>query len=78
MAYTDQSGQEIKPGDKVLFHGESGAVELVADPLSDPHNWYVTQYGGGVMILESKVFGRVFLSEPDKENHLEFVARAAG
>lgn len=57
MGYTYQSGEEIKPGDRVLLHGEPGEVEFVVDPLSDPANWYVTEYGGGVMILEPKVFG---------------------
>jgi hypothetical protein len=79
MGFTYKSGEDIRSGDRVLLQGEPGEVELVADPLSnslsDADNWYVTEYGGGVMIHEPKVFGRVFFSEPEKEENLEFVAR---
>lgn len=57
-----QSGEEIKKDDHVLFHGEPGIVEFVADSLTDPENaWYVEEYCGGVMILE-RVAGRTFLT----------------
>jgi hypothetical protein len=38
----------------VLFHGEPGGIELVADPtVPDPEtDWFVQEYGGGVMILD--------------------------
>jgi len=29
-----QTGDEIRKGDRVLFHGEPGGIEFVADPLS--------------------------------------------
>ena len=71
------SGEEIKKGDKVLFHGEPGEIELVADPeVTDPEtDWYVQEYGGGVMIIEPKYFGRAFLPDPRNAEDLEFVAR---
>ena len=76
MGFTYQSGEEIRPGDRVLLHGEPGEVEFVADPLSDPDNWYVTEHGGGVMVTEPKCFGSVFFSAPESNEDLEFVARA--
>jgi hypothetical protein len=79
MGFTYQSGEEIKTGDQVRLHGEPGEVELVADPLntslSDADKWYVTEFGAGVMIREPKAFGRVFFSEPENEEDLEFIAR---
>ena len=44
--------------------------------------WYVTEFGGGVMILEPKHFGRVFLDAAELVEHesnwedLEFISRA--
>ena len=81
MPFRYQSGEEIMLGDHVLLHGEPGEIEFIADPASDPEtreeeeNWYVTELGGGVLILEPKVFGRLFLSEPEKEQDLILVGR---
>jgi hypothetical protein len=78
MPFKYQSGEEIKPGDRVLLHGEQGEVEFVADPadpLSDPHDWYIETLGGGVMIVEPKFFGSVFLRDTEAKD-LVFVARA--
>jgi hypothetical protein len=71
-----QSGEEIKPGDRVLLHGEAGQIEFVADPASDADDWYVQTYGGGVMIVEPKVFGRLFIPAPvSNYDDLEFHSR---
>jgi hypothetical protein len=80
MPFTYRSGDQVKRGDRVLFHGEPGEIAFVADPLiSDPDtHWYVEEYGGGVMVLEPKSFGLVFLSKPDTAEDLELVRRASG
>jgi len=72
-----QSGEEIKKGDRVLFHGEPGEIEFVADPLiDDPETeWYVKEYGGGAMVVEPKVFGRAFLSHTEQNEDLALVTR---
>ena len=77
MPFTYQSGERIKKGDRVLFHGEPGEIEFVADPLEDDPEteWYVQEYGGGAMVLEPKVFGRTFLSHTDENEDLIFVSR---
>ena len=77
MSLTYTIGEEIRKGDRVLFHGEPGEIELVADPVvSDPEtDWYVQEHGGGVMILEPQYFGRAFSSDPRTDCDLEFVAR---
>ena len=68
---------EIHEGDRVLFHGEPAEVEFVATAVgTDPAlDWYVEEFGGGVMIVEPKTFGRAFISEPDKAEDLVFVSR---
>jgi hypothetical protein len=75
MPFFYQSGEEIKQGDKILLHGEPGEIEFVADKADDPNDWYVTEYGGGVMIVEPKVFGRLFVSDTQGYEDLEFVSR---
>lgn len=72
------SGEEIKPGDRILFHGEPGEIELVATDAQDQEQaWYVEQFGGGIMISVPKHFGRVFIHADSiaEEEDLEFVAR---
>jgi len=46
----------------VLLHGNPGEIETIADPAENASEWLVKQFGGGVMVLEPKVFGRVFLT----------------
>jgi hypothetical protein len=84
MAFFYKSGEEIKSGDRVLFHAETGTIDFMVEPDdSDPaKKWYVTEFGGGVMILEPKHFGRVFLDAAELVEHesnwedLEFISRA--
>ena len=71
------SGEEIIKGDRVLFHRGPGQVELVADALDNSEtDWYVKEYGGGVMIMDA-VAGRTFIpaDQIDEYEDLEFVAR---
>lgn len=72
-----QSGEQIRKGDKVLFHGEAGEIELVVDKLvGDPAiDWYMNEQGPGVLILEPKSFGRVFIRDTENTEDLQFVAR---
>ena len=78
MPFFYRSGERIKRGDRVRLHGEPGEIEFVADPLDDPNDWLVKQYGGGVMIVEPKVFGTLFVDAPVSQyEDLEFVSRAS-
>ena len=72
-----QSGEEIREGDRVLFHGEPGEIEfvvegLVGDPVKD---WHMEDARPGVMVLEPKVFGRCFLSDTEEAEDLILVSR---
>lgn len=77
MSLKYQSGEEIKRGDRVLFHREPGRIELVAYEPGDPEtDWFIQEYGGGVMILDG-VAGSTFITAdqlPECDD-LEFVSR---
>lgn len=72
-----QSGEEIREGDRVLFHGEPGEIEYVAEALTgDPAiDWNLKYNGPGVMILEPRFFGRVYLRDSEDAEDLAFVSR---
>ena len=74
-----QSGEEIRKGDRVLFHGDPGEVEFVADPIitNSETDWYVKEQGGGVMVREPKSFGLVFISDTQNVEDLVLLSRAA-
>ena len=64
----------------MLYHGEPGEIEFVADPLiDDPETkWYVKEFGGGVMVAVHRVFGHVFISRTEQDQDLDFVSRLSG
>jgi hypothetical protein len=80
MPLTYLSGEEIRAGDRILYHGEPGTVEFVAmreedAPLLDPATeWNIEQFGSGCMV-NARNFGCVFVDEPKEDDDLEFVAR---
>jgi hypothetical protein len=60
-----RSGEEIRKGDRVLFHGNRAEVELVAvDPNEAEDAWFVQERGGGVMILDPMASGRIYCDRP--------------
>jgi hypothetical protein len=72
-----QSGEEIRDGDRILYHGESGYVEFVVSRRTDnpERDWFLDEFGGGVMV-NAETFGSVFIHEPHDDEDLELVARA--
>ena len=76
-----QTGEEIKKGDRVRFHGNPAEIELVACNASDPDPsvaWLVKEFGGGVSVLDPAVSGRTFIPTDQLAEceDLEFVSRA--
>ena len=69
-----QSGEEIRIGDKVRYHGEPGEIEFIVEELPGD-DWYVKEFGRGVMVIEPKVFGRVLISDPENDEDLILVSR---
>ena len=70
------TGEDIQEGDKILYDGLSGEVEVVADPAfpKGEIDWYVDEFGGGILVAEPSVFGRVFVRLEDIPEDV-FVAR---
>jgi len=74
-----RSGEEVKKGDRVLFHGNPSEIEFVAPDLNDPKmEWCGLTYGGGVSVLDPMVSGNTFIPADQLEEYedLEFVSRA--
>jgi hypothetical protein len=73
-----QSGEEMRNGDHVLFHREAAEIEFVACDPDDPKtDWYLKEFGGGVMIRDPKVSGHTFIpaDQIDEYEDLEFLSR---
>ena len=78
-----RSGEEIKKGDRVLFHGNLAEVQLVSCDPNDPDPevvWHIKEYGGGVLISDPIVSGCTFIPKDQLEEYedLEFVSREQG
>ena len=76
LRYT--SGEEICRGDCVRFHGHKAQIEFAAEDLGDPeHSWFVSQYGGGVMVHDPAICGHTFVPVDQLRcyEELEFVSR---
>ena len=59
-----RSGEDIRKGGRVRFHGKDAEIEFVACDATDPDSaldWYIKEYGGGVMIREPIAFGSAFI-----------------
>lgn len=72
------SGEEIRRGDRVRFHGLQAEIEFSASDLNDPeHAWFVQQYGGGVMVKDLSVSGLTFIPVDQLKSYegLVFIAR---
>jgi hypothetical protein len=68
-APTYLSGEEVRAGDQVLYHGECGTIAFVAAPDNADTKWYVEQYGGGFMVIAASC-GRVFRTATDEDIEL--------
>jgi hypothetical protein len=68
------SGEDILKGDRVLFHGEPGEIELVVDAFvgEGENDWLMKEHGPGVMVREPKYFGVAYIREFED---LMFVSR---
>lgn len=72
------TGEEIRNGDRVRFHGRPARIEFCAAETSDAeHCWFVSEYGGGVMVHEAEADGPTFIPVDKLKDYedLHFVAR---
>jgi hypothetical protein len=74
------SGEEIKSGDRISFHGEPGEVEFVVTDLTGDASmdWYVEEHPGGGVMISAEGFGSVFLPVGAIDERVEFVSRSEG
>ncbi len=72
-----RDGQEIKDGDRIRYYGDPGEVEfIVAHPTGDPsHDWYLEQFPGGGVMLNTESMGSVFVKRDDLDDSLELISR---
>ena len=79
MSLRCASGDDIRLGDHVDYAGAHGEIELLADPAAPgaSDDGFVKEFGSGVMVVEPKVFGRVFVPGPEEDATLILVARKA-
>jgi hypothetical protein len=73
------SGEEVRKGDRITYHGESGEVEfLVTDKTGDATmDWYIENSPEGGFMIRANNFGNVFLTDSETDEDLLFVARAS-
>jgi hypothetical protein len=67
------TGEDIRKGDRITYHGEPGEVEFVVTGLvgDSEMDWYAQQFpGGGIMVTASR-FGNVFVGVDDIDETLE-------
>ncbi len=68
----------MKKGDRILYGGEPGHIDFVADPNdpeADPEgDWSIEEFGGGCMVVTEK-WGSIFIDADDPDEDLELVAR---
>ncbi len=72
------SGDEVRVGDRILYHYEPGQVEfIVAERSGDPtRDWYLDNFPGGGVMITTAAFGSVFLTGNDVDEDLELVSRS--
>lgn len=73
------SGEEVRTGDRVLFHGGPGQVEFVVTGLTGDagRDWYVQEHPDGGVMITAEEFGRVFLPTDSIDERLSLVSRGA-
>jgi hypothetical protein len=78
MALLYRSREEIKAGDRVLFHGNTAEIEFVASADDPQQAFHVQEYGGGIMVFDPTAPSRTFIPADQLREYedLEFISRA--
>ena len=74
------SGDAVKPGDRIRYHGEPGGIEFVITEATDvpSRDWFLGEFPGGGVMLRTAGFGNVFVTDTNGEEDLELMARSDG
>ena len=77
LTYT--TGEDVRQGDRVRYHGEPGEVEFVITQASGDgsKDWYLEQCPEGGLMVNASGFGRVFLKTTDVDEDFELVSRSS-
>lgn len=76
-----QSNEEIRRGDKVLYHGEPGEIQFVVEQLTGDaeKDWLMSEFGPGAMVLEPKFYKEgTFVTDTENAEDLILVSRSDG
>lgn len=75
--FTYESGEDVKKGDQITYHGELGNVEfVVTEKVGDPaRDWYIDRFPGGGFMIHTGSLGSVFVTESDTDEDLQLVSR---
>jgi hypothetical protein len=78
MPFFYRSGEEVRPGDKIVYGGSPGHVEFVVDTLTgDPAmDWHFTLFPNGGFMIKTAAMGFVFLDDAEEDEDLDFVSKA--
>lgn len=78
MPFRYQSGEELRKGDRIRYAGQPGSVQFViTEATGDPAlDWYLQEYPGGGVMIDTEAYGPVFFNSIENEEDLEFVSRA--
>jgi hypothetical protein len=71
------TGEEVRDGDKVRYHGEPGVIKFVITGRTGNRDmdWYLDEFPEGGFAIDAKNFGLVFLTESRRTEDLELVSR---
>jgi hypothetical protein len=71
------SGDDVRAGDHISYHGKSGIVLfIVTEKTGDlSMDWYVDKLPDGGFMIDASGFGNVFLDEPEDEEDLLLISR---
>jgi hypothetical protein len=72
-----RTGEEIQLRDRVNYEGLFLSVEQVIEGLTGKpdEDWLFTESGPGIMLQDVKVFGRLYLCDPQEVDRLVFLGR---
>jgi hypothetical protein len=71
------SGEEIRCGDEIRYHGTLGTVDFVVSerPTEESLAWYSSEFGGEGVMLIVNGFGNVYLRHTDVDGDLQLIGR---
>ena len=72
-----RSGEQVKEGDQITYHGEPAEVEfVVTERVGDPSkDWYLDEFPKGGFMIRATSFGHVFVTDSHTDEDLTLLKR---